>query len=369
MRRISEKLPLSLKILKQCREQIGLSLDEVSKKVKSIAKIETGKQRPTYRQMDTLAELYEVPSWVFIADTLPEEYRYDQKPSFRGLNIMGPFHNYKVRRLVARVERYRDLLIELREDQEEPAIPFSGPDVSGHSPIQAAADIRRWLGMTQALSFSDLRKKLEEKGLFVFLTSKYKGWAQIDTGIFRGLCLTDERMPIIIINDSDARNARSFTLIHELGHLLRNEIDMWYENSTKEERWCNEFAGNVLIPEERLKDSTAYPTLEEITQHAKSLQVSPYALIVRLRQAGIVTEEKYRVFEHRLTSEYEKQKEKFNKNSPPISRNRRKEVQTQFGDMFIGTMLAAWHSEELTLHKVSKLLGLKDPALVPELAQ
>jgi transcriptional regulator with XRE-family HTH domain len=54
-------------ILRQCREQIGLSLPVVAKKVAKIAAIEQGDQKPTFKQIDTLADLYKVPRWVFIS--------------------------------------------------------------------------------------------------------------------------------------------------------------------------------------------------------------------------------------------------------------------------------------------------------------
>ena len=65
-------------ILRQCREQMGLSLDDVRKTVASIEKIENGDKKPTFNQIDQLAELYLVPRWVFIADDLPHEYQFDR---------------------------------------------------------------------------------------------------------------------------------------------------------------------------------------------------------------------------------------------------------------------------------------------------
>ena len=73
-------------ILRQCREQIGLSLPVVSKKVAKVAVIEQGHKKPTFKQIDTLADLYKVPRWVFISDHLPEKYQFDKAiPAFRQL--------------------------------------------------------------------------------------------------------------------------------------------------------------------------------------------------------------------------------------------------------------------------------------------
>lgn len=114
-------------ILRQCRKQIGLSLSEVKKKVAEIAEIEQGEHKPTFKQLDTLAELYNVPRWVFISDRLPEEYQFDKTiPAFRQLaeSNADVFSDNKVRTLTAKVESFRRLIIELHEDTGEP-VPVS----------------------------------------------------------------------------------------------------------------------------------------------------------------------------------------------------------------------------------------------------
>ena len=48
MGQISETLPLNIDILKKCREQLALSLEDVKARVGSINQIEAGTKRPTY---------------------------------------------------------------------------------------------------------------------------------------------------------------------------------------------------------------------------------------------------------------------------------------------------------------------------------
>jgi hypothetical protein len=43
-------------VLIQCRQQLGLELDIVARKVKRIADYESGLSKPTFKQLDTLAE-------------------------------------------------------------------------------------------------------------------------------------------------------------------------------------------------------------------------------------------------------------------------------------------------------------------------
>ena len=78
-------------ILCQCREQVGMDLFEAEKKVKKIAEIEQGTQKPTFKQLETLAKLYRVPRWVFIAESLPEEYPARYAVSCSALSMPRPF--------------------------------------------------------------------------------------------------------------------------------------------------------------------------------------------------------------------------------------------------------------------------------------
>ena len=166
-------------ILRQCREQIGLSLPDVAKKVAKITGIEQGDLKPTFKQIDTLADLYKVPRWVFISDHLPEKYQFDKAiPAFRQFidSNADVFSEHKVRSLTARVDSFRELILELREDMGEPVTAFHPPELERNStPDFAAEQVRDWLDITEeSFKFSKWKKMLEEKKIFVFMTSKYK---------------------------------------------------------------------------------------------------------------------------------------------------------------------------------------------------
>mgnify|MGYP001325928815 CR=1 FL=1 len=52
---------INIEILIQCRKQMGLEPFEVAKKVPIIEKIENGSRKPTYKQLDALSDIYNVP--------------------------------------------------------------------------------------------------------------------------------------------------------------------------------------------------------------------------------------------------------------------------------------------------------------------
>ena len=376
MGQISKQFVINCDILKTCRKQIGLSLEQVAERVPFlIESIEKGKKRPTYKQLDTLAELYQVPRWVFVSNELPKQYQYAQKPSFRAFKEYPMFKkDSRFQKMLIKVENYRDLFIELQKDLGESITKFNSPSIDNKDISTTANCVRSWLAIAenQYLDFSELKKKLETKGIFIFLTSKYKGWSYIERdNAFRGLAIIDKVMPIIIINSSDSKKAQSFTLIHELGHILRGNTGIDSEDEQVDsdiERWCNQFAGEFLMPKKaQLWDYYPDYRLSEIKALAKQFKVSPYACLVRLQQLDKINDNLYDENEKLLKSEYEQQKKKLKESTGGPARDRVKEVYQQFGDSFVSTVLTTWHSQKITLHKVAKLLDLKQPKQVLEL--
>ena len=230
---VSRVEAINPEILRQCREQMGISVEEARKKVHTIIDIENGNKKPTFNQINTLSSLYGVPRWVFISDSLPEQYQLNQSiPAFRQfLDSPEVFNDHKIRRLVATIEELRELVLEIRNEIDDPITEFSAPNPRSSSIESVAREIRTWLNVNreESFDFKGWRKKLEEKDIFIFLSAKYNGWSHIDKEVFRGLSIYHPIFPIIIINDSDSRKAQSFTLFHELGHLLYGEdaINSW----------------------------------------------------------------------------------------------------------------------------------------------
>ncbi len=371
-------------VLRQCREQMGLSIEQVQQKVKRIASFESGEHAPTFNQLDILAELYHVPRWVFIADSLPSEYQFNNIPSFRHFAECKAeaFDVPAIRGLIIEVSQSRQLILDILEDMEEPLASFNPPVLPRTISAKAAAEeMREWCGLDINTSFEERRKKLEEKGVFVFLTAKHRGWSHIESNVFRGLSIYHKTLPIIIINDRDAHKALSFTLFHELGHLLRKEnaLDAWDDRNQQEEKWCDEFSGNILMPEDEfLKITSAIKNIDstmDVKGIAKEFRVSEYACLVRLRQLDKIDHDLYEKLDSDRNDKYklvqEKQKtskvvpsiypeqeeQKASKGGPP--RDRAKEVLRQYGRIYTQTLFQCYYDKEIGLHNLCKLLDIK----------
>jgi Zn-dependent peptidase ImmA (M78 family) len=192
----------------------------------------------------------------------------------------------------------------------------------------------------------------------------------IDKTLFRGLTIYHTRLPIIIVNDADAKKAQSFTLFHELGHLLRKEstIDYWEDYPNDVETWCNELAGNVLMPAEQVISAVdKIDDLDAVKRIAGFFQVSPYACLVRLRQMRMIDRNTYDIFEAELKDEYRMLQKKLKESSGGPPRNRSLEVLNQYGRIYATAVFQAYHNQEIGFHKLCRLFDLKNPSHVLEL--
>ena len=364
-------------ILRQCREQIGLNIEQAQRKasIKTLDKIEEGEVKPTFNQIAKLANLYQVPQWVFLKEKLPSRYQFtDSIRAFRQFaDSVSDFNDYKVRAITANVVRFRELILEFRKDMGEPIPLFSPPSWKSNI-LELARSVRNWLGCHETThhNFQGWKKLIEDQSVFVFMTSKYSSWSKVDPSLFRGISIYEDTLPVVVINDSDARKAQSFTLFHELGHLLKKQsvFDVGDAvDQSESEKWCDKFAGEVLMPRATfLQEATGPLTgnkqelLQQIERIAKKFFVSKYACAVRMRHLNIVDQQSYGRIESWLKEEYQQIKEVQRNKAAPISRNIARETLNQYGGIYSRVVIQAYREQEIGLHKLCKLLSIKKAA-------
>lgn len=355
---------VKIDILRECREQLALGVDNVKKRVASIEKIEAGEKKPTYKQLQTLAQLYKVPDWVFISEQLPDRFKLQASPSFRTLSQQAGVDTHEVRLLIKQVESLRELILDFRGDMGEPVAAWQPPRISNDS-ANMAAKVRDWLGMeaNQSYDFDSIRSKIESQNIFVFLTSKHRGWSHVPMEKFRGLAIHNELLPIIIVNDSDAQKAQSFTLCHELGHLLqkRSSLDA-ADVDNDEERWCDQLAGSILMPKEaflNVANAARINSLKDLDALARKFQVSSHACLVRLRQLGKISQRQHADLRDAILERIQQLQAQ---PTGSAARKRHEEIFRQYGRLYTHAVWQAYHDKEIGLHKLCKLLELKQAA-------
>lgn len=366
-----ERIFINSQRLTWCCADYGMTLDdlaaEVGIAVATLEKVALGEVGLTFKQLTNVAEYFGRGVLFFLEDE-PVRAESVHTPAFRTLANQKPELSVKVRGLIERVEKQRAVFLALKEELDDPDLPvFVPPDFPAADPRAAAAIARKWLGLSDRNDFDSYRAAIEDKGVLVFRSNGYNGKWQIakDSPIL-GFTLYDEVCPVIVVKKLQWETQQSFTLMHELGHLLLHrtssiddEADM--NSHQGHERDANLFAGLVLVPDEfllRVNDNTRPADVDQYDDWLdwcrKAWGVSTEVVLRRLLDCGRLPRHNYVAYRAWRAALHIEQKD----GGSRAFRNR--EPKHIFGDPFVRTVLGALNGRYITLAKASRYLdGLK----------
>ncbi len=305
--------------LKIARENIGLSTLDVSKKISSSDKNivldwESGKSLPTWSKIDKLSKIYNIPELVFFSTNKIEVYK--KLPDYRvGIDKED---NSDVKKLInITIKRQEWLENKFKsEGINKNILQGSGKDIS--DPKRLAEFIKKTLNIDfqkiKSISGQDSRRKvlkylinkIEENGVFVGKTISYH---KIEVDDMRGIFISNDYAPFIILNRKDALSAQIFSFIHELAHLFRksegisNSLDFRKSNSKidKEETFCNRVSAEFLLPETEFNKK--YYTKNDISSLAETYKLSRIFVFYRLKDLGKIKKEDEKNLEDEIKRE------------------------------------------------------------------
>lgn len=102
---------------------------------------------------------------------------------------------------------------------------------------------------------------------------------------------------VIYVNRNDSRQRQLFTIAHELGHFFAHKelcdefVDGQLVSRSEQEKYAmqeleaNEFAGNLVMPEDKIREQVNEQQLtqQRVMDLARQFQVSSIAMATRLR--------------------------------------------------------------------------------------
>lgn len=345
------------------REVSKITEDELAKAAgvppNRIVEFENGDAWPTFRQLTLLATKLDRPLGFFFAPppTIPD---VPVTADFRGrAHATLPADLAKEMR---RAEQYRDAMVDL---SGRPERKLASGVISWNNIAGRAAELRRQFGLTDTFVppesgnsqvFSFWRGLLEGHGVLVFQTTK------IALETFRGLSVHHDALPIVVVNGGDSPAGRTFTLFHEIAHLINRTSGLCALRETvDEEAIANNFAANFLMPESAVRARIVHgeDPLDAVDGLARHFKVSSLAAAVRLRRLGIIDDED--LDEVRVNSEevWAQAREANRKKSgfvPPWRLRYR-----DLGPAYIGTVARALEDRRVDLVDATYLLNARLP--------
>jgi Zn-dependent peptidase ImmA (M78 family) len=160
-------------------------------------------------------------------------------------------------------------------------------------------------------AFDYLRSRAEEAGIFVLLIGDLGSHhTAISPQTFRGYTLADPIAPFVVLNDRDARSAWSFTLLHELCHLLLGTSGVSGAYAALDiERVCDDVASGLLLDDGELGElmPTAggrAPSAAAIAAFARSRNISRTMVVYRLLRRGSIDRDRWVQLRDRFRAEW-----------------------------------------------------------------
>jgi Zn-dependent peptidase ImmA (M78 family)/transcriptional regulator with XRE-family HTH domain len=387
-------------ILVWARESAGMSLEEAAEKLgltqsvrqtaaDKLAEFEVGDKFPTRGQLLKIASVYRRPLTVFYMAAPPEignkgeDFRtIAGQVSAKETGLLDAL----LRDIRARQDMVRSVL---EDDDEMRPLAFVGrtsirenvaliaETIRQALGIAAARDLRRFNG-PEAL-FNDLRERIEKLGIFVLLVGNLGSHhSNISESIFRGFAIADEIAPFIVINDQDAKSARSFTLIHELVHIFVGSTGVSGSPTTIEpatpsgrvERFCNDVAGEFLLPTGEL------PGVEQIAEGAErevirivaeAWNVSEPMVAYRFQRTGRISEAQYRDLCAHYAARWRQVRDRAREQNRDIEGGPNYYIvrKHRLGRALLGLVGRTLREEALTHTKAAKILGVKPSSVEP----
>ena len=258
-------VPITQSVLRWALDDAGYQAEALAQAIGvSAATLDAwlgGREQPTLTALRALAAALKRPLATFLLPRPPRipkpavEFRAPPGGERAELNVTE-------RQRIREAARLQRMLAWITRELGRSAPDLPRVTISA-SEENAAQDTRARLGITPeqqeqwrsaSAALHGWRAALERTGVFVLLLPMGEDSA-------RGFSLWDEQAPLVALNTSWNAEARIFTLFHEYAHLLTRTSSACLEGayrwptskSDPTERWCEQFAANVIIPRPRLE--------------------------------------------------------------------------------------------------------------------
>lgn len=313
--------------LKFIREKKAVSFDYVSRITKfteekiSLWEDTSTEKYPTINQAKKLAKCYRIPfAGLYMNAT---DINIKHLPKMRNLRTLpnAKIDNSALNLAIADILSARELLIESQAALKEHFVTFS-------LTIQEPDDVFRWAKIIRNQLKLDIdtqynctsmrqfylyvRNMVEKAGVFVHC------FTGIDTDVVRGFAIYDDLIPIIGLNNEDRYPAKTFSIIHELVHIIKRSSAICNEmmssfSSQSEEVFCNAVAGEVLVPKANLLKQFGNLTSDEVDLDlidilARKFSVSKEVICRRMLDLGLISRQSYLMLVNSIRVEFEKER-------------------------------------------------------------
>jgi Zn-dependent peptidase ImmA (M78 family) len=301
---MSTKAPIVGATLQGIRLDLRMREDQLvpscARKVEAVQDWEAGAKMPSDRQVEKLSRALRTPYAAFFTDRIPQIKRpRDRRAYFDRMGTDFSTETLFAFKTAAEMQFHFDYIQGLQ--------PTDFPRRLGRltlddDPLRAGIGFRQQIGLTR------------KKQMLWKADSAYRTWRRIiesfgvltmqidlEADQLRGFCFR-QPWPLVCVNSKDNDNGRSFSLLHEIAHIMLGEdsasgYTFEYAAPIEEhERFCNRFANGAILPHDNdffqldlrkfEQAVTASSVVDLLAKIAKKYRVSRHVILSALREHG-----------------------------------------------------------------------------------
>jgi len=396
---VTKSIPVNHNILVWARKEANLSRESAANKAcindlkargekeglsstLRLERWEEGIETPSFSQLEKLAKAYRRPVLTFFLPEPPrKKTRLEDFRTIGGRDIDSDAFSPELSALLRQIEALQLNMYDLLLDIGSKPLSFVASVSPNTTPIQVAQHIRSLLDYSfynqkdtgdYNQVFSNIRTKAGQQGVFVLLEGNLGSYhTNIAPEVFRGLAISDNIAPFIVINPNDAKPAMIFSLIHELSHILRGETGISNLNSLdiskrnlpyQNELFCDQVAAEFLVPESDLlreweKLNINYSLEASIGLISRQFSVSRIVIARRLLDFGQIDDDFYWEFYETCQEEWRQIYK--TKRTKEIKIPYKILTRSRLGGKLIDTVIGAAREGRISELDASRMLNVK----------
>lgn len=364
---MNNEIQINPQVLEWAREECGYSKPEIASKINiSLTKYLDWEATGKGINVDDLRTISRVCKRQIAVFFLPYVPPKTKKPTdYRNLEPKQARLTEKTLLAIRRTVRYQEFLLQLHNNEyfKEKYAWISEYQKLFQGVPANIDDITSWVRgllkyqiheqLTDKISPEDSYKKWRNSvennlGIHVFQFSM----AQFEV---QGFSYSDSFPYCIVINNTYPATSRTFTLFHELSHIMKSQSglckphDTFLNRGDSVEYGCNSFAGCLLVPS---KEVIPANDKDKIFEYAKKFKISSEVYLRRLFTLGKVTE-----------NEFFDLLEKIRKSVLPVNQYYTGSPITKAinsrGTALFNSTINAMNNREISYSLASDILGLK----------
>ncbi len=304
----TEGMPVTPAVVTWAREQAGFSLASAHDSFPKIAVWEAGEAAPSYPQLEKLADKFKVPVAVFFFPSPPDLPPIEETFRTLGAEQIGQVPP-RIRLMLRKALAFQIALDELYQGRNAaPRMITRDLAFQYTDDLEAAARaVREYLGVTldEQFAWKDIdtaldrwRQRFFDAGVHVFKD-------QFREGSYSGFCLYHPDFPIVYVNNTTSKSRQTFTLFHELAHLLfhtsgvdaedKDYIRELPQEAQQIEIACNRLASLLLVPDQAFEEALTgrAANTETASSLARQFKVSRELIYRKFLDRGQITRQQY----------------------------------------------------------------------------